>query len=403
MGARHDWGGSMRQEEVERDSLVPAPIRLPDRGKAPRRRRCLFLDLLGSLQPAPAPPSSVFALHIRRAGGPPSVASHLSFSAHAPLAMSPLSSHVQSPNHRADRRAVHWQELYPRKGAGGKGGHSSGDGDGSSSSSSSSDGSSSGKSGSSAKTKSVPISGATGGRTTAEAYGAGGGAVSTIPAGQLFAGRSVGGGARSQVFGTRVYGSGYPGLAGGTVAGRGFPFLFWPVVWGPYPGYGPYYLHSTEYGRPDNTSRPGGALAEATFASNSTNSTFVVVADNSTVAALIASVSANCTLGGASSAAPAPFNATTGAPRPEQAVQYYRASSVVLLLDGYNDTSALGNDTDATAVALPGWVDRTLLTCLNDTIGEAVPLISGAGDRLCAPHLGGLVALVLVVWRLLGV
>lgn len=30
----------------------------------------------------------------------------------------------------------------------------------------------------------------------------------------------------------RVYGSGYPGAAGRGVVGRGFPFYFWPIVWG---------------------------------------------------------------------------------------------------------------------------------------------------------------------------
>ena len=29
-----------------------------------------------------------------------------------------------------------------------------------------------------------------------------------------------------------TYGSGYPGITGRGVAGRGFPFWFWPVVWG---------------------------------------------------------------------------------------------------------------------------------------------------------------------------
>lgn len=285
------------------------------------------------------------------------------------------------------------QELYPRKGA--KGGGSSG-GKGGGSSSGSKGGSSSGA------TKNVPVSGSTGGRSVAQAYGSGGGKVSTIPSGQLFAGRSLGGGTRSQVFGTRTYGSGYPGLAGGSVAGRGFPFLFWPVVWGAYPGFGPHYLHSSEYGRPDNTTRPGGALADATFTSSTSNSTFFIVADNSTVASLIDSISTNCTLGNSSSTAPTLYNATDSEPRPEQAIQYYRASSVVLLLDGYNNTNALGNDTNATAVPLPSWVDQTLLTCLNDTIAASAPLFASAQGRLYAPNLGGLVALVFVVWRLFG-
>ncbi len=82
-------------------------------------------------------------------------------------------------------------------------------------------------------------------------YGAGGGKPFTIPSGQLFAGRQVGGGTRGQVFGSRyatpalnllvhrslapshsTYGSGYPGIAGRGVGGRGFPFGFWPIVWG---------------------------------------------------------------------------------------------------------------------------------------------------------------------------
>lgn len=43
----------------------------------------------------------------------------------------------------------------------------------------------------------------TNGRATAIAYGAGGGSAIVISAGELFAGRSAGGGTRSEVFGTR--------------------------------------------------------------------------------------------------------------------------------------------------------------------------------------------------------
>lgn len=44
----------------------------------------------------------------------------------------------------------------------------------------------------------------------------------------------------------RFYGSGYPGIAGRGVAGRGFPFFFWPVVFvGGGAGSGAY-LHDTE-------------------------------------------------------------------------------------------------------------------------------------------------------------
>lgn len=136
-----------------------------------------------------------------------------------------------------------------------------------------------------------------------------------------------------------------------------------------------------QYGLPGNSSRPGGPMAQATFTSNSTNSTFHVLSDNSTVASLINSIDSNCTVGSSSSSLPFPYNgANTSQPRPEQAVQYYRASSVALTLDGYNNTDALTGANGT--VPLPSWVDNTLLNCLNDTIGLAVPLISSADVRL---------------------
>jgi len=51
------------------------------------------------------------------------------------------------------------------------------------------------------------------------------------------------------IFIFRQYGSGYPGIAGRGVAGRGFPFLFWPLAWGGVAGVGTAaYLHNTEVG-----------------------------------------------------------------------------------------------------------------------------------------------------------
>ena len=126
-------------------------------------------------------------------------------------------------------------------------------------------------------------------------------------------------------------------------------------------------------------------MFQAQFVSNTTNSTFHVVSDNSTVTALIPSIYANCTLGPGSSASATAFNATASDPRPEQAIEYYRASTVVLTLDGYNNTVVLGNQPNTTAVPLPSGVDMTLLNCLNYTIGEAVPLISAASTQSVMP------------------
>jgi hypothetical protein len=70
--------------------------------------------------------------------------------------------------------------------------------------------------------------------------------------------------------------------------------------------------------------------------------------------------------------------------RPEQVVQYYRASSFALSLDIYNNTASLpvnqpkDNDTAPSVLAdtpLPAGLNKAFLACLNATIGFSVPLI----------------------------
>ncbi|KAJ7202442.1 hypothetical protein C8J57DRAFT_1454889 [Mycena rebaudengoi] len=277
-------------------------------------------------------------------------------------------------------------------------GSSSSGGKGSSSGSGSS--SSSGRGSSSSSGKSSPIKFGGGSSRSSRNYGRGGGRPSTIPAGSLFAGRSQGGGTRAQVFGTRSYGSGYPGISGRGVGGRGFPFYFWPLMWGGGIGYGSNaYLHSNEYGEPNNNSRPGGAMASAAFQSNSTGTVFRLVADNSTVSDLMADIAANCSshLTAPNTTLPTPFDANA-APKPEQVVQYYRASSVALSLDGYNNTAALMDENAAPDAPLPAGIDAVLLDCLNQTVGLGVPLIDGAA-ALSPPHFG-ILALVYLVLKL---
>ncbi|KAG6829781.1 hypothetical protein H0H87_010296 [Tephrocybe sp. NHM501043] len=209
----------------------------------------------------------------------------------------------------------------------------------------------------------------------------------------------AGGGTRSQVYGSRTYGSGYPGITGAGVAGRGFPFYFWPVVWGGAAGVETAnYLHDDEYGHPNNTDRPGGPMAAAAFVSNYNNTIFRVVSDNATIVALISDVTANCSSSfnaGASSAFPSPYG---GNPGPEKAIQYYRASSVMLAIDGYNNSAVYSDG--ASDSPLPSNVDTNLLNCLNQTIGLAAPLIDGASMNASIPNLG-LIGLIFVTWNLL--
>ncbi|KAJ6605804.1 hypothetical protein B0H10DRAFT_2167070 [Mycena sp. CBHHK59/15] len=242
-------------------------------------------------------------------------------------------------------------------------------------------------------------------RTTS--YGGGGGKVVTIPSGQLFSGRTEGAGRghKCLVLRSRTYGSGYPGITGRGVVGRGFPFYFWPLSFGAGGGIGTAaYLHSnSEYGHADNSSRPGGPIMTAAFQSNSTSGmTFRILADNSTVTDLIADISANCSssLSAASATAPSPYNdSAVLPPQPEQVVQYYRASSIALSLDGYNNTAVFAAE-GTPDVPLPAGIDTTLLDCLNQTIGLAAPLVDGGGARWGAvPNNAGLLALAWLVWR----
>ncbi|KAJ7035800.1 hypothetical protein C8F04DRAFT_1097384 [Mycena alexandri] len=134
-----------------------------------------------------------------------------------------------------------------------EGGESEGGG---SSTSGEDEGEGKGSSGSSTAGKSTPISSGGSSKSVAT-YNEGGGEEETIGSEQPFAGRVQGGGTRDEVWVKQVYGSGYPGLSGRGVNGRGFTSAcyFWPISWGDGAGYGANasYLYDNEYGGPDNT------------------------------------------------------------------------------------------------------------------------------------------------------
>ena len=122
-------------------------------------------------------------------------------------------------------------------------------------------------------------------------------------------------------------------------------------------------------------------MVTSTYASNTQSTTFYLVADNDTATTMVSILQQNCSsvLNSGVSNAPVPYNASDpNSPKPEQAVQYYRASSVALMLEGYNNTAQLSDNTSLPDTPLPTNIDTNLLTCLNDTIGAAVPLVDAA-------------------------
>jgi len=128
---------------------------------------------------------------------------------------------------------------------------------------------------------------------------------------------------------------------------------------------------------------------EALFISNSEKlkTKFRVISDQSTVDYLIQTVSYNCSDYLSSLGTSSPFDADSQhAPKPQQAIQYYRASSTVLTLDGYNNSATFSGNESVSDSPLPQKIDMKLLECLNQTIGSAVPLVDGAPETWMMQH-----------------
>lgn len=138
------------------------------------------------------------------------------------------------------------------------------------------------------------------------------------------------------------------------------------------------------------------------FISNSSSTIIHVVSDWATVNALIPYIDNDCEhfLHVNSSRVPIPFNGNGTDPLPEEAVQYYRASSVVLTLDKYNNTAALTGDANATAVLLPANVEMDFVHCVNSSIGQNVLLFSSA-SAVSPPGVRGLLVFMYAIWCLL--
>jgi len=114
---------------------------------------------------------------------------------------------------------------------------------------------------------------------------------------------------------------------------------------------------------------------------SSQNTTFYLVTDSNTATAMVTALQQNCSsvLNSGVSNTPAPYNISDpNSPKPEEVVQYYRASSAALMLEGYNNTAQLSDNTSLPDAPLPTNIDTNLLTCLNETIGAAIPLVDAA-------------------------
>ncbi|THH04458.1 hypothetical protein EW145_g5509 [Phellinidium pouzarii] len=307
--------------------------------------------------------------------------------------------------------------LYKRKGGGGggggggaggghaSGGHSSGEGDGSTGSKGGSatehGASTSFTSSRGASAFSLSSSGL--GKTTASAYSDGGGKPSTLGSSSPFSGRLTGGGGRSGVYGTFRFGSGYPyGGYGQYVDSRPFPYGFYPVP------VAVGYYGGNEYLNVSSSARPGGNLVSAIVQPswNTSNVTYRIVGDNTSVIAVFDALVVNCSVANSSSAISAFSPSPSTWPLPEQIVQYYRASTFALSLDGYNNSASLQSNMPASNTSapdsiadtpLPSNLNNTFLQCVNFTTGASVPLVDVTSNALTGTLIG-----LIVVFSLFG-
>jgi len=305
--------------------------------------------------------------------------------------------------------------LERRKGGGGHG--SSGGGHGSSSGGKG--GGSSGSSSKSSSSKSLPNSG---GRSYST-KSTGGGKPYTLPKSTVFAGRQAGGGTRTQVYGSYYYGSGYPyGGYGYWVQERPLPYTFWPI-----PVYANGEYGSKEYGPAYNSSRPGGSVRAATLTSPDRTQVYRILGDSESIYSMLQSLNTSTPKCGAIQGVSYAFDpvqyfdasspvANNSRPRPEEIIQYYRASSFALSLDGYNNTMALASNAPSSnssapptmsPTPLPSNLNTTFLSCLNTTIGNNLPIVNpqprfskGAVDGIVIGSVFGFILLLVLIYKL---
>jgi hypothetical protein len=158
--------------------------------------------------------------------------------------------------------------------------------------------------------------------------------------------------------------------------------------------------------------RPGGntSIVPVKSSSASTNETYHLVGDAASVRAVLAALISNCSAQDTTSQiAVFARDASVPAVYPEQAVQYYRASSFALTLDGYNNSASLvgnqpaDNNTappDVADTPLPGSLNMAFLECVNVTTAFALPVVDGphklGGGEIAGIVIGSVVGAVLL-------
>ena len=207
-------------------------------------------------------------------------------------------------------------------------------------------------------------------------WGDGGGKIWTIANDSYhpFPHRDFGGGRRTDIRGTNMFGSGYPYGAWNTtsIARRSFPFGAWPLYWGDF-------MDSEEVGPQRDGIRPGGHISIVPLRAkmdNSQDEVYYAVGDSQSLLFTLISYVTWCQ---ASPAWPTPFdpNSSNATVKPENVLQYYRASSFALASPSYNNS----NSRNASYHPTGEWIPENIKTspfwqCLDSTTASALPIMN---------------------------
>jgi hypothetical protein len=163
--------------------------------------------------------------------------------------------------------------------------------------------------------------------------------------------------------------------------------------------------------------RPGGNTSTVAVksSSSSTNETYHLVGDAASVRAVLTALISNCSAQDTTGQiAVFARDAAVPAVYPEQAVQYYRASSFALTLDGYNNSASLvgnqppDNNTappDVADTPLPGSLNMTFLECVNVTTAFALPVVDSphklGGGAIAGIVIGSVIGAIFLILALL--
>ncbi|KAG8828591.1 hypothetical protein FRC18_009737 [Serendipita sp. 400] len=191
--------------------------------------------------------------------------------------------------------------------------------------------------------------------------------------------RTFGGAKRTEIQGSRIFGSGYPYGANdsSTVAGRPFPFGTWPLWWDQD------FMGSNEYGPHLDAIRPGGMLVSVPLRTTADHfnitdtEVYYAIGDKESLLLLMISYVTWCHVVPTwpSRFDPRLPNSTI---RLENIIQYFRASSFAVASPEYNNTFAqLPSSNSMESNPLPDFIEYSpFRQCINNATFHALPILN---------------------------